>query len=373
MEWGSVSIRRNNLLYNSTTVRTREVAKKENITIIETNSKGKAISSPLNTIVVPIIRSDFVIPMLESLKEHTPPNYRTIIVNQCRPNREFEEELYKHADYIIRTHYNLGFAQASNLGIRLAPSEYITVANDDLVFLPGWWEGCIVTFERFETAAACCPFSIKEPGWGWGEPGNRYLIPESHKTPELASLIDTDRALMQKVRSAKLEYEQQRTQETLDTWRVAEKEFAVTQERLEGIAFRLAHGTEFLAALVKEKNWMVVDGFALFCPVFKADRLWEIGLLDEKFRDGGGEDYCWIHRCYKAGYRAISTSASLCYHHWGKSKGSPDGYNTALPSISPPWNKLSTDGFAEDGLYRPDVGLWGSGERTDPEIYRHPL
>lgn len=340
---------------------------------VETDGKGKAKMDDV-TICIPFIRSDFVLDCLKSLHKYVKSvSYKTVCVNQTIPNRNFEDALYDLCDVVIRPHVNWGFSQSVNVAMRLAPTPWICACNDDIVFTNDPFPGIFETFERFETAAAVCSQSVKEPGWGWGELGNRYLIPEQFKTPELSKLMDTDRALMQKVKSLKLAYEQTRTQEGLGVWRSAEKEFAVTQDKLASIAFGLAHNPEFIAALVEEKNWMVVDGFACFFPVFRADALAEVGMFDERF-NAGGDDYDLLSRYYKAGYRMLSTSRSFVWHWWSKSKDSPDGYDVALPRARPPWNRLSTKGFGPDGLYDPDVCCWGrTGTRTDPIVYQAPL
>jgi len=306
----------------------------------------------INTIIFPNIRQDDVIEALQSLRKHTPPNYRTIVINQSVPNHEFEDTLYDNCDYVIRTHQNLGFAQASNLGIRLAPTPFITVANTDILFLESWWEGCIETFERFDTAAAVCPMTPKEPGWGWGEPGYRHLIPQKFMNGELKVLYDEDRRLMALVKGGD---------------ESAKPSYRETQVALDGLIIESSRDITFIQALVEEKNWMVVDGFAMFCPVFRADRLAEVGMFDENFMCGGGEDYDMLARYAQAGYRMLSTSRSFVWHHWGASKDSPDGKDMALPQARPNWNNLGD-------LWSPKCCVWGHGcERKTDEIYQAPL
>jgi GT2 family glycosyltransferase len=268
----------------------------------------------INTFVIPIVRQDYVLDALKSLHLMTPPNYKTIVVNQTEPNREFEWQLYGHCDYIIRTHKNLGFAQASNLGVRLAPTEYVTVLNDDCVFIhPGWWSGIVETFRRYETAVCVNPMSPKEPGWGYGKEGYIYHLSfgESVKPDNILKLIN-------------------------------------------------------------EKNGQMIDGLTCWCSVFKADALDEIGLFDERHFPGEGEDYDMMGRIYAAGYRALSTSLSWVWHYWGQSKDRPDGLSMALPPARERWNRLDIlwpDGFdvwAKDPETQEPL-------RRIPEIARMPL
>jgi GT2 family glycosyltransferase len=236
----------------------------------------------VNTFVIPIVRQDWVLDALKSLKLMTPHNYRTIVVNQTKPNRDFEEQLYASCDYIIRTHKNLGFAQASNLGIRLAPTEYVTVCNDDVRFIwPYWWHGIMESFRRYETAVCINPMSPKEPGWGYGEEGYRYHL-----------------------------------------------------------TFEESQNPANILRLVNEKSGQMIDGLTCWCSVFKADALQEIGLFDERHFPGEGEDYDLMGRIYKAGHRALSTSLSWVWHWWGQSKDELDGFDYALPPARERWNRL---------------------------------
>lgn len=342
------------------------------------------MSEKINTIVFPIIRQDLILPALESLEEFTPPgSYSTIVVNQTTPNREFEEALYESCDVVIRPHFNYGFAQASNFGLRLASSRYAMVANDDIIFTnDAWWPGVIETFERFEKAAAVNPQSQKEPGWGWNEPGYRYRIPQPFLQGELKALHGADRRAMQKYKELRQSWDdarkaQQSAEIIADLHRQmesAKEQFEVLQGKLEEEVYKLSFNPDCIKGLVEEANWAVVDAFACWGTVFKAEALADIGLFDERFRDGGGEDYDFMSRGYGKGYRCLSTSRSWAWHWWGRSKDSPDGHSTALPSIAPPWNKLSTKGFGKDGLYDPDCDVWHrTGVRTDPNIYRAAL
>jgi len=64
----------------------------------------------------------------------------------------------------------------------------------------------------------------------------------------------------------------------------------------------------------------LVDGGAFIMPYFKRELLEEVGLLDERYFPGSGEDYDMLARTYQKGYRIVSTSQSWVYHLWGKSK-----------------------------------------------------
>jgi len=277
---------------------------------------NNAVSAIINTYVIPTIsHGDLIFRCIESLRKHCPPNFRVIVVNMSQPNSEFENRLYDSADIIIRTHKNFGFAQASNMGIRLAPTKYVTVSNDDVQVMPLFWEGIEETFELFPTAIGVNPESPLEPGWGYGQEG----------------------------------------------W-------------IEHMEYKDDFTLEDVAALKQIRPNRVVDGICTWCTVFKREELVrDVGLFDELFTPGGGEDYCLNARAYQAGYRMLGSSHSWAWHWWGMSKGggrAKDGTVVPLPSARPPWNKLSGDG----GLWDPDCNVWGKDcVRTTKEIHQAPL
>lgn len=268
--------------------------------------------TPINTVVFPIVRRDYILTAIKSLRKVTPDNFQVIVVDQTRPVQpEFEIKLSRWADLVIKCQWNYGFAQASNMGARLASTKYVTISNDDLIFLPGWWEGIESTFARLPEAAAVNPFSPKDPHWEGGE--------------EMAPLA----SLGTKAATAKLR---------------------------------------------EEKNDLIIDGIMMWCTVFNRERWDEVGYFDERFIPGAGEDYDALARIYQAGYRAVGSSLSWVWHWWSKSKDHLGGMESAQPQRRPAWNKLSTKGFGDEGLWHPDCNQWGKDcERTDPEIKRMPL
>ena len=296
----------------------------------------------VNTMIFPIIRRDCILDALESLRTSTPQNYRVIVIDQTLPDVQFENALRERCDLWVKTRKNYGFAQAANLGIRLAPTPYITVCNDDVEFFwDGWWQGIEKTYARFDNLAAVNPMSPKEPGWGWGIKGYVYYCANCG-----ARYIDKERPC-----------------------------HCDNYETLDYDAFWHRHLVEpKVRAMINAANGAVIDGIACWCTVFQRDALDDIGLFDERFNPGGGEDYDFSARCYQAGYRAIATSLSWVWHHWGQSKDARDGFETALPLAKPRWNYLSTKGDPERGLWNPDCDCWGHNcTRTDENVYRASL
>jgi len=277
----------------------------------------------INTFVFPIVRCDYILDALKSLHYFTPPNYQTIVVDQTQPDAEFEEQLRALCDVHVKTRVNYGFAQGTNIGWRLAqnrdedyidevfrkchvwyhgppgttygsvrlhPTEYLTTCNDDVVFVwGGWWDGIIASFEKYDTAVCVNPMSPREPGWGYGQEGF-----------------------------------------------------------IEHLTFKESIYPKNIERLVAEKNGQMIDGLTCWCSVFKTSAIDELGMFDERWWPGGGEDYDMMGRVYAAGYRALATSLSWVYHIWGQSKDEPDGLSQAQPPAREYWNKLNVawpDGF----------------------------
>jgi len=294
----------------------------------------------INTFVFPIIRRDWIMGALHSLSNHTLQNYRVIVIDQTVPDAQFEDTLRQNCDLWVKTRQNYGFAQAANLGIRLAPTPYVTVCNDDVEFIwHGWWQGIEETFSRYDNLAAVNPMSPKEPGWGWGRPGFVYYCA-----------------------NCGMRYIDEKRPCNCDNY-----------EPLDHAAFQ-QHAHNIVRRMIDAARGSVIDGIACWCPVFRREALEDIGLFDERFNPGGGEDYDFSARCYQAGYRALATSLSWVWHHWGQSKDEKDGFDSALPLAKPRWNYLSTKGDPERGLWDPDCDCWGHGcTRTDENVYRAPL
>jgi GT2 family glycosyltransferase len=218
----------------------------------------------------------------------------------------------------VKTKLNYGFAQGTNIGWRLVMdtrkdhntdytlevfdkcrvwarpgfrtvyTPYLTTCNCDVVFIwPYWWHGIMETFKRYDTAVCVNPMSPREPGWGYGEPGYR-----------------------------------------------------------EHLTFAQSTNPDNILKLIEERNGQMVDGLTCWCSVFKASALDELGMFDERFWPGAGEDYDFMGRMYAAGYRALATSLSWVYHWWGQSKDESDGLDTALPPARGQWNKLARGSMA---------------------------
>ena len=116
----------------------------------------------INTIVIPHLNNKKgLLRCLETLYKHTPLNFRVILIDQS-DDKELYEEVKDKVHLHIKAYRNLGFAKASNYGIRLADTKYVTVLNDDVEFINiRWWDGILETFTKYPEAVAVNPSSMR--------------------------------------------------------------------------------------------------------------------------------------------------------------------------------------------------------------------
>lgn len=254
-----------------------------------------------NTLIVPIIRPDFIKRMLETLQKHT-TNYRVIVIDQS--NSDVEKECKGLYHLWVKSYRNLGFSKAMNLGAQMSNTPYITMANDDIEFIdPRWWQGIKDTFAMDEKIVAVNPMSPREGAWGYG-------LTDQNKdtwTPREGFARDPD-----------------------------DPESVVPVRDGKPFTYKEFTPEDYDFLLNDHPTWTkdtLCDGIAMFFTVFKREGLKEIGLLDERFYPGSGEDYDMMGRIYSCAWpvdrekcdpdfhrRAVGTTKSWIWHWWGKSK-----------------------------------------------------
>jgi GT2 family glycosyltransferase len=275
-----------------------------------------------NTFVIPFIRNDMIKPMLDSLYQFTDPKtFRVIVIDQS-PQGVYEQ-IKDQVHMYIRPYRNLGFAKAMNTGIRLADTKYVSCYNDDVEFFnTDWWSGIKATFQKLEgTCFGVNPMSPKEAAWGYG-----------HKAPEGRTLTEDKRGVVWLHQGEPLNLEKCKTEEGYKALRGK------------------VHG--------------FIDGIAMWGVTFERELFYDIGLFDEKFYPGGGEDYDLNARAYDPDfgggkYRIVATSDSWVYHKWGSS-GSPDTSNKSKEEIE-------KQGIKFDDSYR-----WNNWTSLWKEPGHHP-
>ncbi len=238
-----------------------------------------------NTFVIPHLGGELIHHCLETLYKYTPNNFYVFIVDQSVDGLDPKlRDKYKNLMVIrapksdVHSSGNLGHSQATNLGIQLAQTPYVTMLNDDVFFLnERWWDGVMDTFEKVEKATPSRPAllvnvaSIKLPDWSVGRPKgeDHYILP------------------------LKDEY-------TKEDW-----EFLVNEPHYVNEHLTITPGS-------------VIDGINLYCSVVDTQKLLEVQLLDEFWYPGSANDYDLCCRASMFGYRCVSSTLSWVFHHWSK-------------------------------------------------------
>lgn len=239
----------------------------------------------LNTFIIPYLGGELIYRCLDTLYKYTPNNFYCFIIDQSIKGLDVNlRDKYKNL-MVIRTaktdvHYtgNLGHSQATNLGVQLTQTPYVTFLNDDVFFINlNWWQGILDTFGKVEKASPTRPAmmvnaaSIKLPDWSVGKPKgeDHYILPLQD------SYSDED-------------------------WRFLIEEDHYVNEHL------------------TIKKGSVIDGINLYCTVVDTKKLLEVGSIDDFWYPGSFNDYDIGCRASMFGYRCVGTTLSWVFHHWSK-------------------------------------------------------
>lgn len=239
----------------------------------------------INTFIIPVILTSNIERCLETLYRHTEKgSFYVYVVDMSVRGLDATKlrNVYPNL-MIIRSpksdiHWtgNLGFSGATNLGIRLVETPYFTMLNDDVECISSkWWGGVMDTFKQVEKAtpdspaAIVCPASIRLADWSVGRPsGDDFDI---------------------------IPYKENYTDEDWD--------FLVNQPHYVNEHLTITPSSVF-------------DGVTMYATVCDTNKFLEIGLLDEKYFSGSGEDYDYSCRARMYGYRSVATTLSWVFHHW---------------------------------------------------------
>jgi GT2 family glycosyltransferase len=216
-------------------------------------------------------------------KYSEPGTFNVIVIDQCKNG--FSPQVMEYVRPLIHLymhpHRNLGYAKAMNEGVLHGlhwKTPYICLANDDIEIMDSRWiDGVYKTFEKDPRIVGVVPESPRVAGWGYGVKYNPEILP----------------------------YKEEYTKEDYDY--LLAGDFTDCKAELPKTYPRKITGT-------------VIDGAVFVMPYFKREIFEEVGLLDEHFFPGSGEDMDFCARVYKVNKRIVSTSYSWIWHHWTKSK-----------------------------------------------------
>jgi GT2 family glycosyltransferase len=276
-------------------------------------------STPEVVFVFIITRDDFIWDAYETLYKYTDNSkFQTILIDHTDG---VDKHLKDQTHLYIQPRRNLGFAKAANEGIVHAhrwKTPYIGVMNDDIKFMyKGWWEDLLTEFDTDEKILVVNPESPRVPLWGYGRDHGEVLdiVPE------------------------KDEY----TQEDINY--LKEGNYENLSERYPDIPKSFPRHKEG-----------VIDGIAMWAPIFKNEFFDRIGYFDERFYPGGGEDYDINARTYGQKLRMVSTMKSWVWHHWGQTKDKIGELPEGMIDQEYCWNNI-------DELWPPE---WNNGNKMDP-------
>lgn len=315
--------------------------------------------------IFPIIRTDFIDKAISTLSEYTlRKDYKIIVVDQSIDGigDKLKKWLFDHEDFYIRIK-NQGFSRACNTGITLALRQkevpYIALCNDDIeIMYRGWFDDAIEEFNTDPHIIAVSPESPRVAMWGYGLAPDKYVEIVPHKD----KYTDED-----------IKY--------LKEGNYDEKEI------------KARHDFEIPKSFPFTKRG-ICDGIAMWFPIFKREGLIELGLLDEEFIWGGGEDYSYLTRAYSCAWpidrtecdpsqhrRMVATMKSWVFHKWGQSKDVKETLSPELFKHKKAWNDLDSiwPPHLNGGNHSDPWGHWTDDKgvkrpfRRIPEVYIQPV
>jgi GT2 family glycosyltransferase len=280
-------------------------------------------------IVAPIVE-DFVSRWFYTMYKYSEPNsFRVIYIDQVDGgiSRKLWDEIKDKVHlYIHPPHYEFGYAKGMNEGIIHAlhwGTDLICPANDDIEIINSrWMEGIEQTFALDERIVGVVPMSPRIPGWGYGVKDNPDILPykEEYTEEDYNYLLEGD---------------------------FSDKDLPETFPR-------------------KIKG-NVIDGSIFVMPYFKRKLFEEVGLMDEHYWPGGGEDVDMMARAYQKNLRIVSTTYSWIWHHLSQTKNLSIESKYYHPPHHHYWNN-------EKEIWPEGFDVWGLDKDKKnyprvPEIY----
>lgn len=219
----------------------------------------------INTFVILTLNNySGLIKCVETIYKFTPPNFRIISIHNGKDKEAYaqvKKELGDKVHLYIESYRNLGFAKGMNMGIKLSDTKYVTILNDDVEFVyDKWWDDVMQQFKERPTLVGFNPHS----------PCNKNMY--------------GDRVM---------QYEH--SEDGYNDEQIAE-----------------------IKEIFKSERWY--PGGCTYCTIIKRSLFDEIGLLDESFGQGSGEDYDLDIRVARAGHLIGGGSSAIVWHWWGNTK-----------------------------------------------------
>jgi GT2 family glycosyltransferase len=206
------------------------------------------------TIIIPVFNArEHTEKCLDSLARFTDSPHKIIVVDNGSTDGTIELLKNYPAITVLKSPKNVGFAGACNIGLEATDSPFVALANNDLIFTPGWLRSLIATANLNKRIGLVGPLTNAAAGLHV-EPFTPYA-----STAEMITL----------------------------------------------------------AASLKEKNAGLVHEvpfLIFFCVLIKREVISALGPLDESFGLGGCDDIDYSFRAAAAGY-CCALDRSVFIHH----------------------------------------------------------
>lgn len=220
----------------------------------------------INTFIIPILNNyEGALKLVKSIKKYTPDNYYIFIINNGFPYENIEslntiKKLKEESHLWIDPYRNLGFGKAMNIGIKLAQTEFVTLSNDDVEILyPEWWEEIMIKFRLEPKLGGFNPHSFVNKN-AQGDRVIQYDIKDNYTKDDILKM----------------------------------KEIF--------------------------KNEREYIGGCTFFTICRRRMFDDVGLFDESFGQGSGEDYDLDIRAARKNWIIKGGSSTMVLHWWGKTK-----------------------------------------------------
>lgn len=234
--------------------------------------------SPKLSIVIPVWNeADKTVRCLHSIHTHTRIPYEVIWVDNgsdARNRRIIQKqatvpELHTR---LVQFDHNVGFVKATNAGIKAAsqPSAYIMLLNNDTEVSPGWDTKLTAPLSDTDVGAVG---PITQSRIGWQEPNNL------NKRWNLGLPTYTG--------NEKVPYQNEIVA------------YTHTLEETKKNQYVESHGIPL----------------AFFCVCMRKATIEDVGLLDEDFGYGLGDDDEYCYRLRAHGYKLLVSLSTFVYHH----------------------------------------------------------
>ncbi|MCX7908196.1 MAG: glycosyltransferase, partial [Ignavibacteria bacterium] len=237
------------------------------------NIPSISIDEPIE-IIIPVYNAYQLLKnCLESIWKNTTLQYRLIVVddnsndnNVRKLLNEFQKRYSPNNFILIHNETNIGFVKSVNKAAKIVKNHFV-VLNTDTEVPPNWLERLIYPILKFDKIASVTPFT---------NAGTICSFPEFLKDNELFLGLTTG---------------------------------------------QIDHYFQYIDI---DKNLIEIPTGVGFCMAFNKEVYDKIGLFDEVFGKGYGEENDWCMRAKKIGYKNVIATNLFVYHKHGSSFSSEE-------------------------------------------------